>query len=138
MLKPMASTTLQCVDENGEKQFFLFDEQGIAGNPAMGLHSRSPSSGWKSNFKKNEEMIIDLGNSKHIPMLYIFDGASDGEITISIYSDLGWTEVTKIRMNHYNKWKPCVINGNTSKIKLSRTKGNAEVGEVVVYEKALY
>ena len=134
-MKPMASTTLQCVDENGQQNDFLFDEQGIAGNPAMGLTSQTPSSGWRSSYKKNEEVVIDMGHSKHIPMLYIFDGASDGEITISIYSDLGWTEVAKLRMNHYNKWKPCVINGSTSKIRLSRTSGNAEVGEVVVYEK---
>jgi hypothetical protein len=136
-LKPIEANVLKCTDEKGMNNRILVDEQASVGNPSMGIKGNSPATTWTSSYQKGqkEEMLIDLKSVKNIHSLYLFDGAGEGDITVSILSNSKWSEVMKVRMNLYNKWKPCVLNTKASKIKLARTIGNPDVGEIVIYQK---
>ena len=102
------------------------------------LTAANPASAWKNTYsqKSSNGIVFYFSTSKNINSILVFDGAGEGEIQISVKKDKGWETERSLKMNQYNKWKTVVLNTELTGIKIVKTKGSPDVGEVLFFEKS--
>jgi len=112
----------------------LVDEQKLIIGPPTG----KPTSSWKINSKHNRKypfsVHLDLGESRPLSKLWIFDTNGKGDVEISIGQPGKWKKVADYDCGSYLKWASIDLNVKTRYIRLTRKTPGANFSEIAIYQ----
>lgn len=139
-LKKVNGDSISCLDEVSKENRQLLDEQITTVNPAFGIGKQSPATYWTPGYQKNKEesRTFDFGKERVLHSVYFYDGSGEGEISLSIKENGQWKQIGLLNLDLYNQWKGYVVNVSTRYMKITRTSGGGDVGEIYFYETKTY
>ncbi len=127
-------TTGMVVNEDGAGDAgALVDEQAIAGDPPTGACSSTWNAGWGTY---PVHAYIDLGESYHVTIIYIYDGGGSGDVTFSSGSPGNWTtDLFTYANDQFNQWVNFSVDTTTRYLRITGAVHDAlgSTTEICIY-----
>ncbi|TWU28830.1 hypothetical protein [Novipirellula artificiosorum] len=112
----------------------LVDEQRDIIGPPVG----KPSHAWEVNSRFWNEFpfsaYLDLGTTKNLSSLWLFDTNGSGDVVISAGEPGKWQEVETYDCGSYLKWVEVKLDVTTRYLRITRITPGANFSEIAVYE----
>jgi len=124
------------VQSSSERADFsgLVDEQQAVGDPPGGTPKRGweiPSQYWK---QFPYAATIDLGQSRNLSALWLYDTNGMGDIEISAGEPGKWQPVAQYGCDQYLRWARVALDATTRYLRLELKTAGANVAEIALYE----
>lgn len=117
----------------GEPAGLVDEQRQIIGPPAG-----KPSSSWSINSKHNKKypfsVYLDLGATKPLSRLWLFDTNGMGEVEISCGEPGRWKKVATYDCGSYLKWASVQLDVATRYVRVTKKSPGANFSEIAVYE----
>jgi hypothetical protein len=129
-LKPTMLTNEQDVgDPSG-----MIDEQREIIGPPVGR----PKTTWEVNSRHSKDFpfhaYLDLGKTKNLSSLWLFDTNGKGDVIISAGEPGKWRQVATYDCGSYLQWSEVRLDVTTRCLRITRTTPGANFSEIAVYE----
>ncbi len=119
--------------EVGDPSGLIDEQREIIGPPAG-----QPSSSWQLNSKYWKQFpfsaYLDLGKTKNLASIWIYDTNGKGDVVISAGSPGQWKEVATYDCAAYLKWAEVKLDVTTRYLRITRKTPGANFSEVAIYE----
>ncbi len=131
--KVSLSPSMITQEDGGGDAGALVDEQAAAGDPPSGACSTVWDPNWPD---APHHAYIDLGSTKHIVLIYLYDVGGTGVVTLYSGSPGSWTFITNYDNSGWQVWKKFNVDINTRYIRFVGTNHDATAGdaEICLYE----
>ena len=112
----------------------LADEQDLVGNPPTG----KPQRGWSVPSQHGKKFpfsaTIDLGQSRNLSTLWVYDTNGKDEFVVSAGEPGQWRAVTNYDCGSYLRWVRLPLDVTTRYLQIELKGGGANFAEIALYE----
>ena len=125
-------------EEQKADAWVLFDEQDMTGDnaPPMGQKALSVKAWGGVPKGVVPSCYVDLGKERNISSIWLYDGRGGNSDFIVFYGKPGvWKELFREKCIGYQTWKKHTAKVKTQFLRFIKTGSNANICEIVIYEK---